>query len=156
MQVQKRNGKKEEVSFDKVKRRLQKLCYDMSIDPIIIAQKVCSRIYDGVTTTELDELAAQICTSMITENLEFGVLGSRIIISNNHKNTSPSFSETMIVNITKMLLFKKIKLNGTLISTTFGSIIIQLIDNMLTRLKKHSSTEVIIELISMTSCLFWH
>lgn len=95
MQVQKRNGKKEEVSFDKVKRRLQKLCFDLSIDPIIIAQKVCSRIYDGVTTTELDELAAQICTSMITENLEFGILGSRIIISNNHKNTSPSFSETM-------------------------------------------------------------
>ena len=95
MQVIKRNGSKQEVSFDKVVHRLKKLCNNLSIDPLIVAQKVCSRIYDGVSTRELDELSAQICTSMITINLDYGKLGSRIIISNNHKNTSPSFSETI-------------------------------------------------------------
>ena len=97
--VIKRNGTKEEVSFDKVTRRLKKLCYDLTtkVNPIIVAQKVCSQIYNNVTTIELDELAAQICVSMSTQNLEYGILASRIIISNNHKITSPSFSETIYI-----------------------------------------------------------
>ena len=95
--VIKRNGLKEEVSFDKVTRRLKKLCEGLSdkINPIIIAQKVCSQIYNNVTTIELDELAAQLCISMSTTHLDYGKLASRIIISNNHKFTSPSFSETI-------------------------------------------------------------
>ena len=95
--VIKRNGSKEEVSFDKVTRRLKKLCYGLNkeINPTIIAQKVCSQIYNNVTTIELDELSAQLCISMITKNLDYGKLASRIIISNNHKSTSPSFSETI-------------------------------------------------------------
>ena len=95
--VIKRNGNKEEVSFDKVTRRLKKLCYGLNkeINPTIIAQKVCSQIYNNVTTIELDELSAQLCISMITKNLDYGKLASRIIISNNHKSTSPSFSETI-------------------------------------------------------------
>ena len=95
--VIKRNGNKEEVSFDKVIIRIKKLCYGLSneINPIIIAQKVCSQIYNNVTTAELDELAAQICVSMETLHLDYGILASRIIISNNHKNSSPSFSETI-------------------------------------------------------------
>ena len=97
--VIKRDGHKEEVSFDKVTRRLRKLCYNLSnkVNPIIVAQKVCSQIYNNVTTIELDELAAQICISMSTQNLEYGLLASRIIISNNHKITSPSFSETIYI-----------------------------------------------------------
>ena len=97
--VIKRNGIKEEVSFDKVTRRLKKLCYNLSskVNPIIVAQKVCSQIYNNVTTIELDELAAQICISMSTQHIEYGVLASRIIISNNHKFTSPSFSETIYI-----------------------------------------------------------
>ena len=97
--VIKRNGGKEEVSFDKVTRRLKKLCYELSnkVNPIIVAQKVCSQIYNNVTTIELDELAAQICISMSTQNIEYGTLASRIIISNNHKITSPSFSETIYI-----------------------------------------------------------
>jgi ribonucleoside-diphosphate reductase alpha chain len=97
--VIKRNGDKEEVSFDKVTRRLKKLCYGLSeeITPIIVAQKVCSQIYNNVSTVELDELAAQICISMETTHLDYGILASRIIISNNHKSTSPSFSETMYI-----------------------------------------------------------
>ena len=95
--VIKRNGIKEEVSFDKVTRRLKKLCKDLSnkVNPIIVAQKVCARIYNNVTTIELDELAAQICISLSTQYIEYGTLASRIIISNNHKITSPSFSETI-------------------------------------------------------------
>ena len=97
--VIKRNGIKEEVSFDKVTRRLKKLCYELSnkVNPIIVAQKVCSQIYNNVTTIELDELAAQICISMSTQHIDYGILASRIIISNNHKITSPSFSETIYI-----------------------------------------------------------
>jgi ribonucleoside-diphosphate reductase alpha chain len=95
--VIKRNGNKEEVSFDKVIRRIKKLCFGLSenINPIIIAQKVCAQIYNNVSTIELDELAAQICISMETNDLDYGTLASRIIISNNHKCTSPSLTETV-------------------------------------------------------------
>ena len=97
--VIKRNGSKEEVSFDKVTRRIKKLCYNLNekISPIGIAQKVCSQIYNNVSTKELDELAAQICISMVTQHLDYGILASRIIISNNQKSTSPSFSETIYI-----------------------------------------------------------
>jgi hypothetical protein len=96
--VIKRNGSSEEVSFDKVTRRIKKLCVGLeNINPIMIAQKVCSQIYNNVKTTELDELTAQICISMETTNLEYGILASRIIISNNQKCTSPSFSETIYI-----------------------------------------------------------
>jgi len=95
MEVIKRSGKKEEVSFDKVKSRLQLLCNGLTIDPIKIAQQVVSRIYNNVKTHELDELSAEICATLATENYEYGTLASRIIVSNNHKNTSPSFSETI-------------------------------------------------------------
>ena len=97
--VIKRNGSKEEVSFDKVTRRIKKLCYNLNekISPIGIAQKVCSQIYNNVTTKELDELAAQICISLVTQHLDYGTLASRIIISNNQKSTSPSFSETIYI-----------------------------------------------------------
>lgn len=97
MRVLKRSGEFEEVSFDKVKVRIKNHCDSLSIDPIVIAQKVCSQIYDGVKTSDLDELSAQICVSMATESLDYSTLAARIIISNNHKNTSPSFSETMYV-----------------------------------------------------------
>jgi ribonucleotide reductase alpha subunit len=95
MKVEKRCGETEEVSFDKVLNRLKKISGDIQIDTSEIAQKVCSRIYDGVKTTELDELAAYLCSSMSIENPEYGILASRIIVSNHHKNTSPSFSETI-------------------------------------------------------------
>jgi ribonucleoside-diphosphate reductase alpha chain len=96
MQVTKRNGDFVDVSFDKVLNRLRVLSTDLQeVNVYEIAQKVCARIYDGVKTSELDELAAQLCSSMIAEEPEYGTLASRIIVSNHHKNTSPSFSETM-------------------------------------------------------------
>jgi ribonucleoside-diphosphate reductase alpha chain len=85
----------EDVSFDKVLNRLKNLSSGLTIDVSEIAQKVCSRIYDGVKTYELDELAAYLCSSMSIEHPDYSILASRIIISNHHKNTSPSFSETI-------------------------------------------------------------
>lgn len=98
MKVIKRNGQSEEVSFDKVTSRLRYLCQmspKLRIDPIYISQKVCAQIFNGVNTSDLDELSAQTCTSNITVHPDYGLLASRLIISNNHKLTSPSFSETI-------------------------------------------------------------
>jgi len=100
MKIKKRDGHLENLSFDKIVYRLKKLANDKtlgqlkSIDTDIIAQKVVSTIYDGVSSTELDEEAARIAISM-TENLEFGKLASRIVISNMHKNTTECFSQVM-------------------------------------------------------------
>lgn len=101
MRVLKRDGHYEEVSFDKVIRRIKALCVEepvcQLVDYISVAQKVCSRIYDGVKTSELDELTANICISMSTDEPEYGVIASRIIISNNHKNTPATFVEAMCI-----------------------------------------------------------
>ena len=110
MRVKKRNGNLQEVSFDKITNRLLKLC-EMKpkleqIDPSEIAQKVTERVYDGVTTIELDELSAEQCTQRGTENIQYNILASRIIISNNHKTTSPSFSETI------QILYNNIDVEG--------------------------------------------
>lgn len=95
MRVLKRNNEYEDVSFDKVLMRLKNLSFDLHINVSEIAQKVCTRIYDGVKTCELDELAAYLCSSMSIDNPDYSTLASRIIISNHQKNTSPSFSETV-------------------------------------------------------------
>lgn len=101
MRVKKRNGELQEVSFDKVIKRLKHLCEMKprldTIDVTEIAQKVCARIYDGVSTRELDELAGEQCTQKSVDHLQYSKLASRIIISNNHKNTPDSFSETIRV-----------------------------------------------------------
>jgi ribonucleoside-diphosphate reductase alpha chain len=100
MKIKKRDGRLEQLSFDKVIYRLRKLCNDKNlglltnIDPDIIAQKVVSSIYDGVTSMELDEEAARIAISM-TEHIEYSKLASRITISNLHKSTHECFSEVM-------------------------------------------------------------
>ena len=92
MFVIKRGGKKEIVYFDKITNRLKKLMYDIdNIDPVLITQKLCSRIVSGITTTELDNLASQICMSMLTDNPNYGILGARIAISNHQKNTDDNF-----------------------------------------------------------------
>ena len=75
------------------------------VDPIKVAQQVCSRIYNNVKTTDLDELSAQICVSLITTDLQYATLASRIIISNNQKNTSPSFSETIYILYNMKVIF---------------------------------------------------
>lgn len=98
MQVIKRSGKRENVSFDKITARVKKLCYNLNVafvDPIEIAKKVIQGLYDGVTTSELDNLAAETAASMSTVHPDYALLAARIAISNLHKNTNKSFSETM-------------------------------------------------------------
>ena len=95
MQVVKRDGSKEDVSFDKVLNRIKKSAEGLEVNPTLIAQRTLLRIHDGVKTTELDELAAQLSVSLITTHHDYGTLASRIIISNHHRNTKPSFAATV-------------------------------------------------------------
>jgi len=98
MYVIKRDGNREPVRFDKITNRLQKLIDFEDVDPILITQKLSSRITQGITTTELDILASQICMSMVMDHPNFGVLAARIAISNHQKNTDES-----ILNVAKEL-----------------------------------------------------
>ena len=97
MHVHKRNGKKETIKFDKVTARIEKLSYSLSplVNAIDVAKKVIEGIYDGVPTTELDNLAAETAASLATKHPDYAILASRIAVSNLHKNTIKSFSETM-------------------------------------------------------------
>ena len=95
MFVYKRDGRKENVSFDKVLRRLEKMSKGITVNYHEIAQKVCSRIFDGVNTDKLDELAAYICSSMIADDPDYDKLASRIVVSNHHKKTNDKFSDTI-------------------------------------------------------------
>ncbi len=98
MFVIKRDGKKETVKFDKITARIEKLCYGLNpalVDPIDVAKKVIEGLFDGVTTSELDNLAAETAASLTTTHPDYALLASRIAVSNLHKNTIKSFSETM-------------------------------------------------------------
>ncbi len=98
MLVLKRDGRRESVKFDKITARIEKLCYGLEmsyIEPIEVAKKVINGIYDGVTTQELDNLAAEIAATMTTKHPDYALLAARIAISNLHKTTSKSFSNTM-------------------------------------------------------------
>jgi ribonucleoside-diphosphate reductase alpha chain len=96
MFVIKRSGKPEAVHFDKITSRIMKLSYGLQVssdDIIEIAKKVIQGIYNNVTTTELDNLAAETSASFTTQHPDFAVLAARIAVSNLHKNTRKSFSE---------------------------------------------------------------
>ena len=96
MRVLKRDGTYEPVSFDKVLRRISVLSKGLEgVEADEIAQKICSRIYDGVKTTELDELTATTCSTMSTVHPNYGILASRVIISNLHKTTPDTFTEVV-------------------------------------------------------------
>ena len=97
MFVLKRDGRSEAVKFDKITGRIKKLCYGLhaSVDPVKISMKVIEGIYDGVTTTVLDNLAAETAASMTVTHPDYALLASRIAVSNLHKNTKKSFSGTM-------------------------------------------------------------
>ena len=98
MVVQKRNGKKETVKFDKITARIEKLCYSLDrrfVNAVDVAKKVIEGLYDGVTTTELDNLAAETAASLTVKHPDYALLASRIAVSNLHKNTTKCFSQTM-------------------------------------------------------------
>ena len=97
MFVVKRDGRKEPVMFDKITARVRKLCYGLNglVDPVKVAMRVIEGLYDGVTTSELDNLAAEIAATLTTAHPDYAKLAARISVSNLHKNTKKSFSETM-------------------------------------------------------------
>ena len=98
MLVIKRDGRKESVKFDKITARIDKLSYGLNTDfvkTIEIAKKVIDGLYDGVSTQELDELAAETAATLTTKHPDFATLAARIAVSNLHKTTSKSFSSTM-------------------------------------------------------------
>ncbi|MEJ8844468.1 ribonucleoside-diphosphate reductase subunit alpha [Lacibacter sp. H375] len=97
MFVVKRNGKTESVKFDKVTARIEKLSYSLSpmVNPIDVAKKTIEGIYEGVATTDLDNLAAETAASLTITHPDYAILASRIAVSNLHKNTIKSFSQTM-------------------------------------------------------------
>jgi ribonucleoside-diphosphate reductase alpha chain len=97
MYVVKRDGHKEPVMFDKITDRIKKLCYGLNdlVDSVKVAMRVIEGLYDGVTTSELDNLAAETAASMTIAHPDYAQLAARIAISNLHKNTKKSFSETM-------------------------------------------------------------
>lgn len=98
MLVIKRDGRKESVKFDKITARIEKLSYKLDtryVDAVEVAKKVINGLYDGINTQELDELAAQTAASMTTKHPDYAILAARIAVSNLHKLTSKSFSNTM-------------------------------------------------------------
>ena len=97
MYVVKRNGGKEPVMFDKITSRVRKMCYGLNnlVDPVKVAMRVIEGLYDGVSTSELDNLAAEIAATMTVQHPDYAKLAARIAVSNLHKNTKKSFSEVM-------------------------------------------------------------
>ncbi len=97
MFVVKRDGRKELMMFDKITARVRKLCYGLNdlVDPVKVAMRVIEGLYDGVTTSELDNLAAEISATLTTAHPDYAKLAARISVSNLHKNTKKSFYETM-------------------------------------------------------------
>ena len=97
MYVIKRDGKKEPVMFDKITARVRKLCYGLNklVEPTKVAMRVIEGLYDGVTTSELDNLAAETAATMTVQHPDYAKLAARIAVSNLHKNTKKTFSEVI-------------------------------------------------------------
>ncbi|RMD41075.1 hypothetical protein DV735_g4053, partial [Chaetothyriales sp. CBS 134920] len=98
MYVFKRDGRKERVQFDKITARVSRLCYGLDpehVDPAAITQKVISGVYQGVTTVELDNLAAETAAYMTVTHPDYAILAARIAVSNLHKQTKKQFSSVV-------------------------------------------------------------
>jgi len=97
MFVLKRAGKKEPVMFDKITARVRNMCYGLNgiVDPVKVAMRVIEGLYDGVSTSELDNLAAETAATMTVQHPDYAKLAARIAVSNLHKNTKKVFSEVM-------------------------------------------------------------
>ena len=97
MYVVKRDGRREQVQFDKITARMKKLCYGCTRTwiPVSVAMRVIEGVYDGVTTSELDNLAAEVAATNAVNHPDYAQLASRIAVSNLHKTTKKSFTEVM-------------------------------------------------------------
>ena len=96
MKVIKRDGEPQDMLFDKVTARIQGLCKGLSVQADKVAQKVFTSMYDGIHTTEIDEISADVAIHMITENPDYEVLATRIVVSNLHKSCPATFSDAMV------------------------------------------------------------
>merc|ERR1719356_1819465 len=97
MHVVKRNGEQQEVRFDSITKRIRNLCEGLDpkyVDPVPVTQKVIKGFYNGISTSEVDTLAAETCAYMSQKHPDFSTLAARIAVSNLHKNTSDSVVET--------------------------------------------------------------
>lgn len=115
MQVTKRNGGLEDIAFDKILKRIKTMGDKIHINYSALTMKVIDQLYDKISTSKIDELAAQQCASLSTLHPDYGILASRMIVSNHHKNTDDSFYNTM-----KQLYEHT---NGNLISNELWAII---------------------------------
>ena len=104
MYVVKRNGAKQEVSFDKITTRIKQLCLPISeelglrsltVDAAQLVMQVVNQLYPGIETSEIDSVTAEQCAAMCTRSLDYGELASRIVVSNHHKGTRDSFYQVM-------------------------------------------------------------
>jgi len=128
MYVIKRNGQKEIVHFDKITSRINKLCYNLDpahVDAAIVSQKVVQGVYPGVTTIELDELAAQTAASCATRHPDFSILAARISVSNLHKQTSKIFSD--VIEILHKNIHPTTREASPLVSNTVYEIVMEVI-----------------------------
>ncbi|CAG8575866.1 28883_t:CDS:10 [Gigaspora margarita] len=123
MFVEKRvDGRKEHVAFDKITARINKLCYGLDlnfVDPVAVAQKVISGVYQGVSTVELDNLAAETAAYMTTKHPDYAILAARIAISNLHKETKKAFS-TVIDDLYNYVNLKTKKRSSMISETTYN------------------------------------
>lgn len=117
MRVVKRNGKYENISFDKILKRVKSIGNECKIklNYTTFVMKVIDQLYDGIHTTKIDELTAEQCASLSVQHPDYNTLASRIIISNHHRNTSSSFFQqwknyiiftTFIINMYQLLIMK--------------------------------------------------
>ena len=113
MFVVKRDGRKEPIMFDKITARIRKLNYGLNplVDPVRVAMRVIEGLYDGVTTSELDNLAAEIAATMTTTHPDYAKLAARISVSNLHKNTKKSFLMRFIKS------YKRMRISWTRVSS---------------------------------------
>lgn len=126
MYVIKRDGRREIVHFDKITSRINKLCYGLDpnhVDAAIISQKVVPGLYPGVTTVELDELAAQTAASCATRHPDFSTLAARISVSNLHKQTSKVFSD--VIEVLKNYVHPKTGQPSPLVSEELYNIVME-------------------------------
>ena len=111
MKIINRHGNKEDIKFDKITDRIKYLSKDLlNVDPIIIAQKVCARISDGMKTSDLDELSAKICANEGLKHYDYSILASKIIIDNHQKNTTNNLKilyTNLYNNVNKIILHSR-------------------------------------------------
>ena len=104
MKVLKRDGQVVDMKFDKVTSRINTLSTNLNVEPIKITQAICSSLYDGISTQEIDTLSSEVCIAMVTDDPEYENLAARIVASNIQKTSPPTFTEAMTILYTEGII----------------------------------------------------